>query len=141
MIRTFALVFGIIYLLVGILGFVPGINQHSADLHPISVEMAHGRLFGLFPVNAMHNLVHILIGLWGILASRSIGGARLYAQALALIYGLLAILGLIPATDELFGLAPIYSHDIWLHAGSAIIAAYFGFVARNTDGLPADASR
>lgn len=141
MIKTFALIFGIVYLLVGILGFVPGLNQHSADLQPISVEMAHGRLLGLFPVNAMHNLVHILIGVWGILASRSIGGARAYAQGLAIIYGLLTILGLIPATQTLFGLAPIYGHDVWLHALTALVAAYFGFIARNTDGLPADASR
>ncbi|MDQ4119927.1 MAG: DUF4383 domain-containing protein [Acidobacteriota bacterium] len=140
MIKTFALIFGIVYLLVGILGFVPGINNmDAAGLEPVSVHMSHGRLLGLFPVNAMHNIVHILIGVWGILASRSIGGARVYAQGLAIIYGLLTILGLIPATDTLFGLAPIYGHDVWLHAGTALIAAYFGFVARNSDGLPADA--
>lgn len=130
MVRKFALIFGIIYLLVGISGFIPGINQPSADMPPLAVEAARGRLMGLFPVNAMHNLVHILIGILGILGSRSIGGARLFARGLAIFYGLLTILGLIPATNTLFGLAPIYSHDIWLHALSALVAAYFGFVAR-----------
>jgi hypothetical protein len=41
---------------------------------------------------------------------------------------LLAILGLIPATNTMFGLVPIYGNDVWLHAGTALIAAYFGFV-------------
>ena len=139
MIRTFALIFGIIYLLVGVLGFVPGINSHHADLPPIAVDSFYGRLMGLFPVNLLHNVVHLLIGAWGILASRSTGGARLFARALAVIYGLLAILGLIPLTNTMFGLVPIFGHDVWLHALSAAIAAYFGFVARDADGAPSRA--
>ncbi len=137
MIRTFALVFGIVYLLVGILGFVPGLNAHHADMPPIAVDSFYGRLMGLFPVNILHNIVHILIGLWGILSSRSVGAARLFGKGLAIIYGLLTILGLIPLTNTMFGLVPIYGHDVWLHALSALIAAYFGFVAREGDGAPA----
>jgi hypothetical protein len=102
--------------------------------------MSHGLLLGLFPVNVLHNIVHMLLGIWGLLASRSITGSRLYGQSLAIIYGLLTILGLIPneATKTLFGLVPIHGYDILLHAGSALIAAYFGFVARESDGLPAN---
>ena len=137
MIKTFALIFGIIYLLVGILGFIPGLNQSSPDLIPISVDSFYGRLLGLFPVNILHNIVHIAIGAWGIFAARSVGGARVYAQGLAIIYGLLTILGLIPATNTVFGLVPIYGHDIWLHALTAVLAAYFGWVARDSDGAPA----
>jgi hypothetical protein len=137
MIRTFALVFGIIYLLVGILGFIPGLNQHHADLPPIAVDSFYGRLMGLFPVNILHNVVHLAIGLWGLLASRNVGGARLYGKALAVLYGLLAIMGLIPGLDTMFGLVPIFGHDVWLHALSALVAGYFGFVARESDGAPA----
>ena len=107
MVRTFALVFGIIYLLVGILGFVPGLNQHHADLPPIAVDSFYGRLMGLFPVNILHNIVHLAIGLWGILASRGTDGARFFGKALAILYGLLAILGLIPGLNTMFGLVPI----------------------------------
>ena len=114
MIRKFALVFGIIYVIAGVMGFIPGIVQPAHDAPPLAVEAGHGRLLGLFTINVLHNLVHILIGVWGIL-------------------GLLAILGLIPATNTLFGLVPIHDHDVWLHAGSAAIAAYFGFVAPATD--------
>lgn len=138
MIRTFALVFGIIYLLVGISGFVPGLNQmgHPDPGADLVVDSFSGRLLGLFPVNILHNVVHMAIGLWGILASRSVAGSRLFGKGLAIFYGLLAILGLIPGLNTLFGLVPIYGHDVWLHALSALIAAYFGFVARAGDGAP-----
>lgn len=136
MIRTFALVFGIIYVLVGILGFLPGLNQHHADLPPIAVDSFYGRLMGLFPVNILHNIVHILIGAWGILSSRTVPASRLYGKGLAILYGLLAVMGLIPGLNTMFGLVPIFGHDVWLHALSAAVAAYFGWIARESDGAP-----
>ena len=137
MIRTLALVLGVIYIIAGIAGFVPGLTTpHTADMPGLSVDMAHGRALGLFPVNVLHNIVHILIGIWGVLGSRSFAGARLFWRGLAIFYGLLAILGLIPATNTLFGLVPIYGHDVWLHAATALVAAYFGFVAKDS-GEPA----
>ena len=52
MIRKFALIFGFIFVLVGILGFVPGANDHShTDMPSIAVDSFYGRLLGLFPVN------------------------------------------------------------------------------------------
>jgi hypothetical protein len=138
MVRTFALIFGIIYVLVGILGFIPGLSTHPPDAPHLSVESGHGYLLGLFPINILHNIVHLLIGLAGVLASRSLSGARLYAKILAIAYGLLAILGLIPATQTTFGLIPIHGNDVWLHALSALVAAYFGFVAKDS-GEPAAA--
>ena len=128
MVRTFALVAGLIYLVVGILGFIPGLVTPPEGGHELAIEAGHGRLFGLFPINAMHNVVHLAIGLWGLLAYRSTSGSVTYARGLAILYGLLAVLGLIPATNTLFGLAPIHSNDIWLHAGTALIAAYFGWM-------------
>jgi len=138
MVRKFALIFGIIYVIAGIAGFIPALNPHHADMPPIAVDSFYGRALGLFPVNILHNLVHLAIGVWGILGSRSVGGARFFGRGLAIFYGLLAILGLIPATNTMFGLVPLYGNDVWLHAGTALIAAYFGFVARDADGKPAD---
>ncbi len=138
MIRKFALIFGIIYVIAGIAGFIPALNPHHADMPPIAVDSFYGRALGLFPVNILHNLVHLGIGVWGIIGSRSVGGARFFGRGLAIFYGLLAILGLIPATNTMFGLVPLYGNDVWLHAGTALIAAYFGFVARDDDGRPAD---
>jgi hypothetical protein len=129
MIRQFALIFGIIYLVVGVLGFVPGLVQPAPNAPPVAADAIHGRLLWLFPINILHNIVHLLIGAWGILGWRSLSGAILFSRGVAIIYGLLAILGLIPATNTLFGFVPIYDHDVWLHAVSALIAAYFGFIA------------
>jgi hypothetical protein len=50
-----------------------------------------------------------------------------YARSVALLFGVLALMGLIPGMSTLFGALPIYGHNVWLHAGSAAIAAYFGW--------------
>jgi len=130
--RSFALIFGIVFLAVGALGFVPGLVQ---PLHPGHPQMeGAGQLFGLFPINALHNCVHILFGLWGLMASRSLGGAVLYARGVAIIYSVLTIAGFVPNLDTLFGLVPLFGNDIWLHGLLALIAAYFGWAHRS----PAD---
>lgn len=126
-IRTFAAVFGIVFLLAGLSGFVPGLSPEH--MHPDLTVTAGSRLaLGLFPVNVLHNFVHLAFGLWGLLAARSVGGSLTYAKGVAIIYALLTVLGLIPTTNTTFGLVPIYGNDIWLHAGLAVVAAYFGFV-------------
>ena len=128
--RNFALVIGIAFLAAGVLGFIPAlVSPAPADAPGVGVTSFYGYLLGLFPINLMHNLVHLAIGAWGIAAARSMTGARTYAKSLAIIYGILAVMGLIPALNTVFGLVPIHGHDVWLHAGTAIIAAYFGWVA------------
>lgn len=136
MIRNFALAAGIVFLAVGILGFVPGLVQPMQTEYDMVVDANHGMLFGLFPVNLLHNLVHIAIGIWGIAAYRSLTNSRWFAQGLAVFYAVLAILGLIPATQTLFGLVPLHGHDVWLHALTAVVAAYFGWVAQPETGAP-----
>ena len=125
--RAFAVVFGIVFLLAGASGFIPGLSpSHS---HPAMVVTAESRLaLGLFPVNALHDLVHLAFGVWGLLAARSVIASLVYARSVAIIYAVLTVLGVIPATATTFGLVPIYGNDIWLHAGLALVAAYFGFV-------------
>ena len=114
MLMTLARVFGGIFILIGLLGFVPALTPN-------------GNLLGLFPVNAVHNLVHAGLGVWGVLAGASLGASLIYFRGIAILYGVLAVLGLIPATNTLFGLAPIHGADVALHAVLALIAAYLGF--------------
>lgn len=129
-VRHFALVYGIVFLVVGIAGFVPGLLSPMAAGDPeITVNGSTGRLFGLFPVNSLHSIVHIVFGVWGLVAYRGYAAAVTYARAVAVIYGLLFVLGLIPGLSTLFGFVPLYSHDVWLHLLLAAGAAYFGFVA------------
>lgn len=126
--RTFALIFGIVFLAVGILGFgiVPGVLQEQTG----SGMQASGMLLGLFHVNTLHNIIHILFGLWGLVASRSLGGAVGYFKAVAVIYALLAILGLIAATATGFGYVMLGGYNVYLHAALAVVAAIIGFVKK-----------
>ena len=127
---TFALFLGIIYLSVGLLGLIPeALTPPPADAPPTQVRMLYGYLFGLFPVNVLHSAAHLVIGAWGIVAWRLHTGARAYARAVAILYGALAVIGVIPGWETLFGLAPIHGPDVWLHAGTGAIAAYFGWRA------------
>ena len=96
--RYFSLVLGIIFLLVGIAGFVPGLLQTPEPAADVEVTQSFGRLMGLFPVNALHNVVHIIFGIWGIAAYRSYTGARGYSKAVAIIYAVLAVMGSFPAS-------------------------------------------
>ena len=67
MTRRFALVVGIIYLVIGIAGFIPGLVQ-GQDYPDLAVDAGSGALLGLFPVNVVHHLVHLLVGVLGIAA-------------------------------------------------------------------------
>ena len=73
--------------------------------------------------------MHIAFGIWGLVAYRGYSASVTYARAVAVIYALLFVLGLIPGVSTLFGLVPLYGHDVWLHLALAAVAAYFGFVA------------
>lgn len=126
-IRVFAAAFGVVFVLAGLAGFVPALSP--AHMHPDMMVTAESRLaLGLFPVNVLHDLVHLSFGVWGLLAARSAAASSVYAKGVAVIYGALTVLGLVPVTDDLFGLVPIYGNDVWLHAGLGAVAAYFGFV-------------
>lgn len=137
--RYFAIVYGVVFLLVGIAGFVPGLVTYPAGDAPEAA--AHGLLFGLFPVNALHNLVHIAFGIWGIAVFRSVAGARTYARVVAVVYAVFALMGLIPMLNTVFGLVPLYGHDVWLHVLLALVAAYFGWFAKAHSGEPSPAHR
>lgn len=125
---TFALVFGIAYLGAGLLGLIPAALQPPpADAPPTTFAVLYGYLLGIFPVNVLHSAVHIAIGFWGLAAWRGTANPHVYARSLAIFYGALAVVGLIPGMNTLFGFLPLHGHDVWLHGGTAAIAAYFGW--------------
>ena len=127
--RQVALVLGLGFVVAGIAGFFP---TPAAPPEGLTQTHGFGHALGILPVNTLHNAVHILFGLLGIMASRgSLMSARGYAQFVAVAYGLLTVLGLLPATNTTFGLIPIYGADVWLHAIIAAVSAYFGFVSKD----------
>ena len=130
--RNFALVWGIVFLGLAATGLIPGLLQepHAAD-PDLAVDSMHGRALGIFPVNILHTLVHLVFGIWGVVASRDWGRAKAYAKAVAIIYAMFVVMGLIPRLDTTFGLVPLHGNDVWLHILLAVPAAYFGFVHRD----------
>ncbi len=127
---TFALIFGIIYLAVGLLGLIPAaLRPPPPDAPPTQFTMLYGYLLDIFPVNVLHSAIHLAIGALGIAAWRGMTSPHVYARSVALFFGALAVMGLIPGMNTLFGVLPLYGHNVWLHAGSAVIAAYFGWRA------------
>ena len=139
-VRYFALIYGIVFLVVGIAGFIPGLVTPFAAEHPeLALNAGAGQLLGLFPVNVLHSIVHVLFGIWGLVAWRSVPGSIKYARGVAIIYAVLFVMGLIPLLHTTFGLIPLYGHNIWLHAALALVAAYFGFAAKADTGATAHA--
>jgi hypothetical protein len=130
-----AMIFGIVFLLVGVGGFIPGLTAMDHAGHPADADVTMRTMFGyelgLFPVNILHNIVHLLFGAWGLMAARSWSGARGYFRAVAIIYAVLTVMGLIDGLNTTFGFIPLYGNDVWLHALLAVVAAYFGFMARD----------
>ena len=118
-VQRVALIFGIVLLLVGVLGLI---TEGGMDME------SDAMLLGMFPVNLLHNIVHILFGVWGLLAARAWTSARTYAQIGGVIYLVLAVLGLV--AEDGFGLVPLGGNDVWLHALLGIVLAGVGFSAR-----------
>ena len=126
-IQRVAQIFGAAFLLIAIAGFVwPGGLSMMATMGP-----DQPRLFGLFPINLLHNFVHLAFGIWGLAASRTFDAAKTYALAAGVIYLVLAALGFVFPT--MFGLVPIGGHDIWLHIFLGVALLIAGATAKRPE--------
>lgn len=92
--HTAALVVGVVFLLVGILGFIPGITTHYSDLK-FAGHNSDAELLGIFDTSIVHNIVHLLFGFVGISLSRTWDGARTFLIGGGVIYLVLFVYGLI----------------------------------------------
>ena len=117
-----SLVFGIGFLLVAILGFVQGGMSMEAD-----PAMAP-KIFGLFPVNVLHNVVHLAFGVWGLAAARTHDASRAYCRTAGVIYLVLTCVGYVWPNG--FGFVPLGGADILLHLVLGVVLAGVGFTAR-----------
>lgn len=127
-IQRIARIFGWGFVVVAIWGALLAQTSMNADLATTP------RLWGLFPVNFAHNLVHLAFGLWGIAASRSRSASRSYAVLAGAIYILLAVAGVF--FPEGFGLVPLGSHNIWLHVVLGVALLATGLLFSGTTGDP-----
>ncbi len=134
--RYCALSIGILFLILGVAGFIPGLVSlpgASESYIPLGASKSiyatgFGNVFGLFPTNLLHNVVHCVVGVLGIVSYSSISNSRLFNRGFAIAYILIAIMGLLPYTQTSFGLMPLFGNNVWLNALSAIAAFYYGFL-------------
>jgi hypothetical protein len=107
--QTVALLFGIVFLLVGVLGFIPGITSEAPG--EFAGEDSEAELLGIFQVSILHNLVHLLFGIAGLALARTWDGARNFLIWGGVVYLLLWVIGLVGLGDWI----PANSADHWLH--------------------------
>lgn len=109
-----SIVVGAVFLLVGILGFVPGITANFDELH-FAGHHSEAMLLGLFQVSALHNIVHLLFGAAGIALARSGAGARSFLLYGGIIYLVLFVYGLVVPQDSAGNFVPLNGFDNVLH--------------------------
>jgi hypothetical protein len=98
-IQKAALLVGVVFLLVGILGFIPGITSNYDDLK-FAGHDSDAQLLGIFDTSILHNIVHLLFGVAGIALSRTYDGARNFLIGGGVIYLALFLYGVIFGADE-----------------------------------------
>ncbi|MFD1829639.1 DUF4383 domain-containing protein [Streptomyces desertarenae] len=111
---TAAKVVSAVFILVGILGFIPGITTNFGDMG-FAGHHSDAKLLGLFQVSVLHNLVHLAFGIVGLAMARSASGAKAFLIGGGLIYLLLWLYGLIIDKDSGANFVPLNAADDWLH--------------------------
>ena len=119
MLKTAAIIFGIAFLVSGVLGFVPAAAPK---------EM----LFGIFHVNPAHNGVHLLSGAAALFTGMmSTNAARMYFRVFGVVYALVAALGFYVGNGMLLGLVSNNMADVWLHVAVAAASLALGFLVKD----------
>ncbi|GAA3473226.1 DUF4383 domain-containing protein [Nonomuraea roseola] len=121
-----SLVVGAVFLLVGVLGFIPGVTSDYGDLR-FAGHHSDALLLGVFQVSILHNIVHLLFGVAGILLARTWAGARNFLIGGGVIYLLLWLYGMVIDRDSAANFVPVNVADNWLHfvLGVGMIALGF----------------
>ncbi|MEU4804201.1 DUF4383 domain-containing protein [Actinosynnema sp. NPDC023587] len=124
--RTAAYVVGVVFLALGVAGFVPGLTTNHDALRFAGDSEA--LLFGVFAVSVLHNIIHLLIGVWGVVTARSVRGASLFLVSGGVFYMVLWFYGLVVGTAPgPANFLPINTADGWLHLCSALVMTGLGF--------------
>lgn len=122
-------VVGVVFLLVGVLGFVPGITTDRGALE-MAGHGSHAELLGIFQVSVLHNVVHLLFGAAGLALARTPSTARAYLVGGGVVYLLLWVYGLVVDHDSQANFVPLNSADNWLHLVLGIGMVGLGLVLR-----------
>jgi hypothetical protein len=115
---------GIVFLLVGIAGFIPGLTTNLYEGLEFAGDDGTAELLGLFEVSVLHNIVHLLFGLAGLALAATASGARTYLVGGGAIYIALWLLGLLGGADWI----PSNAADDWLHLVLGVAMVGLGVV-------------
>ena len=107
---------GIVFLLVGIAGFIPGITTNLYEGLEFAGDDGTAELLGIFEVSVLHNIVHGLFGVAGLALAATASGARTYLIGGGVIYLALWLLGIVGGGDWI----PVNDADNWLHLGLGV---------------------
>jgi hypothetical protein len=130
LVRTFAKTVGAVFLLVGILGFIPGITTHYSSMS-FAGHMSGAKLLGIFQVSILHNIVHLLFGVAGLAMGRRADSAATYLVGGGVIYLVLWIYGLLVSAGSQANFVPLNTADDWLHFVLGLGMIGLGIVGRN----------
>ncbi len=114
-IQSAARLVGIVFLVVGIAGFIPGITTHLYEGLDFAGHDGNAELLGIFQVSVLHNIVHILFGVAGLALSRTAPEARTFLVGGGALYLVLWLYGLIIDKDSGANFIPVDPADDWLH--------------------------
>lgn len=135
-----ALAVGIMFLLIGVLGFVPGITSNFGQLEFATAD-SEALLLGLFQTSILHNIVHLLFGVLGLAMARSVSGARTYLVFGGIVYLVLFLYGLLVGQESAANFVPLNLADDFLHLFLGIGMILLGVVLtrRRNDVTAGDA--
>ncbi len=119
-----ALLAAVAFLVVAILGFVPGITTRFSELG-FAGHQSEALLLGLFQISVLHNLVHALFGIVGLIAAKTVSGARGFLLGAGVTYLVLTVFGALIDLDSPLNFVPLNVADNWLHLalGLGMLAA------------------
>lgn len=117
--RLIAAIVGAVFLLVGILGFIPGITTDYGTLQWYGPG-SDAELLGIFQVSVLHNLIHLVFGVAGLAMSATAAAARAFLIGGGVIYLLLWIYGMVIDKDSMANVVPVNRPDDWLHLGLGV---------------------
>jgi hypothetical protein len=135
-VRAVTLLFGALFLLIGVAGFIPGLTSDYGDLG-FAGEESTAELFGTIQVSVLHNVVHLLFGVAAVAMARTETGARTYLVGAGTIYLVLWIFGLIVHGEDKGNVIPVNTEGNWLHLGLSLALLGLGLLLPG----PAPASR
>lgn len=139
-VRTAALLYRAVFLLVGAAGFIPGITTNYDQLM-VAGHHSEAMLMGVFQVSILHNLVHLLYGVAGIALARTVTGARNHLRWGGAVYLLLWLYGLLIDKESTANFVPLNTADDWLHLALGVTMVGLSFLDRKTHDRTATTRR